>query len=226
MSFDHLCYRPSLALITHHSSLITSSMPYILNTAADQQAMLAAIGAKSLDELFEMVPAELRLKRPLDLPPALTEIGADRAPEPAGREECFGRPAGLLPGGRQLRPFHSGRRRRDRLARRVLHVVHALSARGEPGQPAGVLRIPDHDHPADGHGSFERQPVRRRQRGGRSRADEHRSHRASGPRGHGRQRSSRVSPDPGHLLARSRMSNWSRSARPAARSRRRSWPQP
>jgi glycine dehydrogenase subunit 1 len=49
-------------------------MPYILNTPTDQQAMLAAIGAKSLDELFEMVPAELRLKRPLDLPPALTEI--------------------------------------------------------------------------------------------------------------------------------------------------------
>jgi len=49
-------------------------MPYLLNTLADQAAMLAAIGAKSLDELFAMVPPELRLKRLLDLPPALTEI--------------------------------------------------------------------------------------------------------------------------------------------------------
>ena len=49
-------------------------MPYVLNTTADQQAMLAAIGAQSLDELFQMVPADLRLNRLLDLPPALTEI--------------------------------------------------------------------------------------------------------------------------------------------------------
>jgi glycine dehydrogenase subunit 1 len=49
-------------------------MPYILNTPEDQRQMLAAIGVKSLDELFALVPAEMRLKRALDLPPALTEI--------------------------------------------------------------------------------------------------------------------------------------------------------
>lgn len=49
-------------------------MPYILNTPLDQQAMLAAIGVSSLDELFEMVPAELRLNRPLDIAPAMSEI--------------------------------------------------------------------------------------------------------------------------------------------------------
>jgi glycine dehydrogenase subunit 1 len=36
--------------------------------------MLAAIGASSLEDLFAMVPAELRLNRPLDIPPALTEM--------------------------------------------------------------------------------------------------------------------------------------------------------
>lgn len=36
--------------------------------------MLAAIGASSLEELFAMVPADLRLNRPLDIPPALAEI--------------------------------------------------------------------------------------------------------------------------------------------------------
>lgn len=49
-------------------------MPYILNTPEDQQTMLAAIGVASIDELFAMVPAELRLGRPLNLPPALSEL--------------------------------------------------------------------------------------------------------------------------------------------------------
>jgi glycine dehydrogenase subunit 1 len=49
-------------------------MPYILNTPEDQRAMLAAIGVASLDELFDMVPADLRLRRLLDIPPALTEL--------------------------------------------------------------------------------------------------------------------------------------------------------
>ncbi len=49
-------------------------MPYIYNTPEDQRAMLEAIGARSLDELFAMVPAELRLGRPLAIPPALSEL--------------------------------------------------------------------------------------------------------------------------------------------------------
>ncbi len=49
-------------------------MPYIPNTQDDQQAMLQAIGAASIDELFAMVPAELRLGRELCLLPALGEM--------------------------------------------------------------------------------------------------------------------------------------------------------
>ena len=49
-------------------------MPYIPNTPDDQQAMLRAIGAASMEELFAMVPAELQLARPLELPPALGEM--------------------------------------------------------------------------------------------------------------------------------------------------------
>lgn len=49
-------------------------MPYFYNTAEDRQAMLEAIGAKSVDELFDSVPAEYRLKRPLNIPPALSEL--------------------------------------------------------------------------------------------------------------------------------------------------------
>jgi glycine dehydrogenase subunit 1 len=50
-------------------------MSYLFNTPDDQKAMLAAIGCGSLDELFsQLVPDELRLRRDLDLPPALTEF--------------------------------------------------------------------------------------------------------------------------------------------------------
>jgi glycine dehydrogenase subunit 1 len=49
-------------------------MPYFYNTAADQQAMLAAIGESSVEHLFDLVPEAFRLKRPLDLPPALSEL--------------------------------------------------------------------------------------------------------------------------------------------------------
>src|SRR5215212_8553108 len=49
-------------------------MPYLANTSDDQREMLSAIGAHSIEELFEAVPAELRLGRALNIPPALTEV--------------------------------------------------------------------------------------------------------------------------------------------------------
>jgi glycine dehydrogenase subunit 1 len=49
-------------------------MPYLFNTPEDQRAMLEAIGAASVDELFEVIPEAMRLKRPLALPPALCEL--------------------------------------------------------------------------------------------------------------------------------------------------------
>ncbi|HVT27534.1 MAG TPA: aminomethyl-transferring glycine dehydrogenase subunit GcvPA [Lacipirellulaceae bacterium] len=71
-------------------------MPYIYNTPEDQAAMLDAIGAGSIAELFEMVPPEMRLKRPLAIPPAMTEIELTRhmaalaaKNEHAGSKVCF-----------------------------------------------------------------------------------------------------------------------------------------
>jgi hypothetical protein len=49
-------------------------VPYILNTPEDEQVMLKAIGAASVEELFAPIPSEARLHRPLDIPPALGEI--------------------------------------------------------------------------------------------------------------------------------------------------------
>ena len=49
-------------------------MDYIQNTPPDQAEMLKSIGAASVDALFDALPAGVRLRRPLDLPPALPEI--------------------------------------------------------------------------------------------------------------------------------------------------------
>ena len=48
-------------------------MSYLSLTDADREEMLAAIGVSSVDELFEQVPAGVRLDRELDVPPALGE---------------------------------------------------------------------------------------------------------------------------------------------------------
>jgi glycine dehydrogenase subunit 1 len=49
-------------------------MPYVLNTPEDRQAMLAAIGVSSVDDLFAKIPPELRLQRPLNVPPGMSEM--------------------------------------------------------------------------------------------------------------------------------------------------------
>ena len=48
-------------------------MSYIPNTREDQEAMLAALGLPSLEALLAPVPENVRLRRPLNLPPALSE---------------------------------------------------------------------------------------------------------------------------------------------------------
>ncbi|QEH32660.1 putative glycine dehydrogenase (decarboxylating) subunit 1 [Aquisphaera giovannonii] len=71
-------------------------MAYIANTPDDIRHMLAAIGIDSLDQLFDVVPADLRLNRPLAVPPALTELeltthvgGLLNRNEGADRRVCF-----------------------------------------------------------------------------------------------------------------------------------------
>jgi glycine dehydrogenase subunit 1 len=48
-------------------------LAYTLNTPADRQAMLKAVGAESFDDLLAPIPPAVRLLRPLDLPRALSE---------------------------------------------------------------------------------------------------------------------------------------------------------
>jgi len=48
-------------------------MSYVPNTREEQQAMLEHLGLSSTEDLLETVPEDVRLRRPLDLPPALSE---------------------------------------------------------------------------------------------------------------------------------------------------------
>ena len=48
-------------------------MRYLSLTDSDQEAMLAAIGVSSIEELFQDIPEKVRFDRPLDLEPALPE---------------------------------------------------------------------------------------------------------------------------------------------------------
>ena len=86
-------------------------MAYIANTAEDVRVMLGAIGLDSIDQLFDIIPEDYRLKRPLGVPPSMTEL------ELTGRiQELMGKNAGrrsegLLPRRRQLRPLHPRRGR-------------------------------------------------------------------------------------------------------------------
>lgn len=53
-------------------------MTYVPNTAAEQQAMLRAVGAETIEDLLRDMPEQVRLKRPLNLPKALPEYDARR----------------------------------------------------------------------------------------------------------------------------------------------------
>jgi glycine dehydrogenase subunit 1 len=48
-------------------------MRYLPKSAAERQDMLAAIGVKSIEDLFSSIPEAYRLKKPLDLPGPLSE---------------------------------------------------------------------------------------------------------------------------------------------------------
>ena len=53
-------------------------MPFIPHTEADVKAMLAAIGVKSVDQLFEEIPERLRAGRLTQVPEALSEMEIGR----------------------------------------------------------------------------------------------------------------------------------------------------
>jgi len=61
-------------------------MSYLSLSDKDKAEMLARAGAGSIDDLFGCIPEAIRLKRPLDLPPAQSEIELVRSVEAIGRK--------------------------------------------------------------------------------------------------------------------------------------------
>jgi glycine dehydrogenase subunit 1 len=75
-------------------------MPYIPHSAEDVRAMLKAIGAASVDELFEDIPKRMRIKRAPKLPRPLTELELQRlAADAAAKTETFDRMNAFLGAG-------------------------------------------------------------------------------------------------------------------------------
>src|SRR5436190_6968780 len=101
-----------------NSALRIFNMPYFYNTPDDIAAMLKAIGVGSIEELFAGVPDELRLKRPLDVAPALSELElAQHLQALAAKNSHVGQKVCFLGGGAY-----------DHF---VPAVVDAIAARGE-----------------------------------------------------------------------------------------------
>ena len=80
-----------------YSSYVGLAVSFTSLTDADRAAMLAAIGIDSIDELFAEIPEAVRLGRPLDIGPALSEaeLSAHMA-ELAARNVDVGRELSFL----------------------------------------------------------------------------------------------------------------------------------
>lgn len=72
-------------------------MPFIPHTESDVREMLAAIGAPSIDALFEEIPATLRIKSLAGIPEALTEMEVGRLMQQRASRD--GRPLNFLGAG-------------------------------------------------------------------------------------------------------------------------------
>ncbi len=69
-------------------------MAYLFDTPEQRKQMFESIGIRSIDELFEQIPAELQLKRELDLPAPVSELELQQEMEqalgaPGGSPVCF-----------------------------------------------------------------------------------------------------------------------------------------
>lgn len=56
-------------------------MPYLFDTPEQRRKMFDAIGIQSIEELFTQIPAELQLKRELDLPSPVSELALQQEME-------------------------------------------------------------------------------------------------------------------------------------------------
>ena len=158
---------PSIPLIffIHHSSFIISLICHIFPTPQKtNSAMLEAIGAASIDELFAMVPAELRLNRDLCLLPALGEMELTAHMVRLSGQNLSAACVPCFLGGGSYDHFIPAAI--DAIASRSEFYTSYTPYQAEAGQGnlQVAFRISNAHHAINRHGRVERQPVRRRLR--------------------------------------------------------------
>ena len=107
--------RDQLLSAAEYRRSLEDSVSYLSVTDADREAMLAAIGVSTVDELFTDIPAGMRYRQELACQACAAGSGAPAALRGARGEER--RRRGLLPRRRHLRPLRPGGRRRRAPAR-------------------------------------------------------------------------------------------------------------
>ncbi len=110
---------------------------YNVHTAADRSVMLKSVGVDSIEELLHPIDKSIRLQRPLDLPPPLTEWALSHKMTALARRNLTTKTHRSWLGGGVYEHY-------------IPETVHAIASRGEfltaytPYQPEmnqGILRI-------------------------------------------------------------------------------------
>ena len=102
---------------------------YNVHSPDDREKMLEEIGVASVEELLEPVPSSVRLQRPLDLPPPLSEWELSRKMlDLASRNETSETFSSWL-GGRSLPALHPRGGAGHRQPGGVPDLLHPLPAR-------------------------------------------------------------------------------------------------
>ena len=140
------------------------------NEAEIATTMLGALGLSSMAELIDRtVPASIRTRRPLALPPPLTETEAlARLRELAAANRLAVPLIGMGYHGTHHAAGDPAQRAREP---RLVHGLHALPGRDHPGPARGAAQLPDDGHRPHRHGDRQRLAARRGHR--RRRGDDH-----------------------------------------------------
>ncbi len=128
-------------------------MRYTPHTPADQEHMLRTIGVDAVEALYRHVPATLRDRARIDLPEGLTELAVRRRLGELATRNATALDWSLFLGGGIYHHFIPSAVDAYCIPIGIFHLLHALSAGGEPGNLTSAIRISDDDLPARRHGS-------------------------------------------------------------------------
>ena len=139
-------------------------------SSEDVAAMLEVVGVSSIDDLLtRTVPVSIRDREPMDLAPRADRTRSAGGPSCNGESEPDSRlddRHGLLRHG-----FTSGAAAQRARESGLVHRVHAVPGRGEPGPAGGPAQLPADGDGPDRNGTRQRLTARRGDRCGGSDGD-------------------------------------------------------